>query len=147
MVRPRVLIIDDEKNIRKTLGLVLGGENYDVVAFGTAEEGLKYLENEGADLIILDVKLPGMTGIEVITQLTKRELERAITNPGAAVGVDFEPDLVAEIVSEVANQPGTLPMLQYALTELFDHNPRYSTNMINLLTFSLTIIPYNPYRN
>jgi DNA-binding SARP family transcriptional activator/ABC-type glycerol-3-phosphate transport system substrate-binding protein/energy-coupling factor transporter ATP-binding protein EcfA2 len=59
-------------------------------------------------------------GIGVITPLTRQELERAITSPGAAVGVDFEPDLVAEIVSEVANQPGTLPMLQYALTELFD---------------------------
>ena len=61
-------------------------------------------------------------GIEVITQLTKQELERAITKPGAAVGVDFEPGLVPEIVSEVANQPGTLPMLQYALTELFDQH-------------------------
>ena len=69
MVRPRVLIIDDEKNIRKTLGLVLGGENYDVVAFSTAEEGLKYMENEGADLIILDVKLPGMTGIEMLEKV------------------------------------------------------------------------------
>lgn len=59
-------------------------------------------------------------GIEVITQLNRQELERAITKPGAAVGVDFEADLVAEIVSEVANQPGTLPMLQYVLTELFD---------------------------
>ncbi len=69
MVPPRVLIIDDEKNIRRTLGLVLGGESYDVVSFGSAEEGLKYLENEGADLIILDVKLPGMTGIEMLQKV------------------------------------------------------------------------------
>lgn len=71
-------------------------------------------------------------GIEVITQLNKRELERAITNPGAAVGVDFEPDLVAEIVSEVANRPGTLPMLQYALTELFD---QHKSGSIGIATF------------
>ena len=72
-------------------------------------------------------------GIEVITQLTKQELERAITKPGAAVGVDFEPGLVPEIVSEVANQPGTLPMLQYALTELFD---QHKSGSIGRATFA-----------
>ena len=41
MVLPRVLIVDDEKNIRKTLGLVLEGEGYEVSSVGTAEEGLK----------------------------------------------------------------------------------------------------------
>ena len=73
MVPPRVLIIDDEKNIRKTLGLVLGGENYEVVSFGTAEEGLKYLESDGADLLILDVigELPD----DLRTAITLREIE------------------------------------------------------------------------
>jgi two-component system nitrogen regulation response regulator NtrX len=66
---PRILIVDDEKNIRKTLSLVLTGENYDVVTFGTAEEGLKYLESDSADLVILDVKLPGMSGIEMLTKV------------------------------------------------------------------------------
>jgi ABC-type glycerol-3-phosphate transport system substrate-binding protein/energy-coupling factor transporter ATP-binding protein EcfA2 len=59
-------------------------------------------------------------GIEVITQLNKLELEDAITRPADAVGVTFEAGVAAEIVSEVADQSGTLPMLQYALTELFD---------------------------
>jgi DNA-binding NtrC family response regulator len=69
MVLPRVLIVDDEKNIRKTLALVLGGESYEVVAFGTAEEGLKYLESDSADLMILDVKLPGMSGIDMLKKV------------------------------------------------------------------------------
>ncbi|MCP4675717.1 MAG: sigma-54-dependent Fis family transcriptional regulator [Deltaproteobacteria bacterium] len=69
MVLPRVLIVDDEKNIRKTLGLVLEGEGYEVVSFGTAEEGLKQLENDGADLMILDIKLPGMSGIDMLQKI------------------------------------------------------------------------------
>ena len=40
--------------------------------------------------------------------------------PAQAVGAEFEPGLVAEIVADVASQPGALPMMQYALTELFD---------------------------
>jgi DNA-binding SARP family transcriptional activator/ABC-type glycerol-3-phosphate transport system substrate-binding protein len=59
-------------------------------------------------------------GVEVITPLTSSELEKAISNPAEAVGVGFEPGLAAEIVSDVADQPGALPLLQYALTELFD---------------------------
>jgi DNA-binding NtrC family response regulator len=66
---PRILIVDDEKNIRKTLGLVLEGEGYEVASFDRAEGSLEYLENEGADLVILDIKLPGMNGIEALQKI------------------------------------------------------------------------------
>ena len=48
------------------------------------------------------------------------ELQRAIEGPADGVGVDFEPGLVAAIVADVADRAGALPLLQYALTELFD---------------------------
>ncbi len=48
------------------------------------------------------------------------ELEKAIVAPAASVGVTFEPGLVSQIVADVASQPGALPLLQYALTELFE---------------------------
>ncbi len=57
---------------------------------------------------------------EAITPLTAEELERAITGPTERVGAQLETGLVSALVSEVSEQPGPLPMLQYALTELFD---------------------------
>ena len=69
MLPPTILIVDDEKNIRRTLGLVLEGEGYEVQAFGTAEEGLAYLEAEAADLVIMDIKLPGMNGVEALQKV------------------------------------------------------------------------------
>jgi two-component system, NtrC family, nitrogen regulation response regulator NtrX len=69
MLPPTILIIDDEKNIRRTLGLVLEGEGYEVQGFGTAEEGLAYLDAEVADLIILDIKLPGMSGVDALRKI------------------------------------------------------------------------------
>jgi WD40 repeat protein/DNA-binding SARP family transcriptional activator len=56
---------------------------------------------------------------EAITPLVPDELERAIVGPADRVGVSLEPSLVAEMVADVAHQPGALPLLQYSLTELF----------------------------
>jgi len=57
---------------------------------------------------------------EGVPPLSVEELERAVAGPAERVGVRVDPPLVAEIVAAVATQPGALPLLQYALTELFD---------------------------
>ncbi|MDJ0496251.1 MAG: extracellular solute-binding protein [Acidimicrobiia bacterium] len=59
-------------------------------------------------------------GTEVITPMSPEELEQAITRPAHSVGVMFEPALVAQLVTDVAERPGALPLLQYTLTELFE---------------------------
>jgi WD40 repeat protein/DNA-binding SARP family transcriptional activator len=57
---------------------------------------------------------------EAVPPLTPDELEQAIRGPAERIGVRPEPGLLAEIIAEVAHQPGALPLLQYALTELFE---------------------------
>ncbi|MBI5294798.1 MAG: protein kinase [Chloroflexi bacterium] len=57
---------------------------------------------------------------EFILPLTPDELERAVVNPAQRVGLKLEQGLVSTIVHDVGNQPGALPLLQYALSELFD---------------------------
>jgi serine/threonine protein kinase len=58
--------------------------------------------------------------METIMPLSAEELERAITRPAADQGVAFEPGLAPTIIDDVSYQPGALPLLQYALTELFE---------------------------
>ena len=60
------------------------------------------------------------THMETILPFTAEGLERAILKPAERVGVRFEEGLVAKIVAEINYQPGALPLLQYALTELFE---------------------------
>ncbi|MEM8903630.1 MAG: BTAD domain-containing putative transcriptional regulator, partial [Actinomycetota bacterium] len=55
-----------------------------------------------------------------VTPLAADELERAIVEPATAAGVDFEAGLVARLAAEAVAQPAPLPLLQYALSELFD---------------------------
>lgn len=57
---------------------------------------------------------------EVVLPLSTADLQKAITGPAERVGAALEPGLVQAIVDAVGEQPGTLPLLQYALTELFE---------------------------
>jgi DNA-binding SARP family transcriptional activator/ABC-type glycerol-3-phosphate transport system substrate-binding protein len=59
-------------------------------------------------------------GTEVITPMSVEELEAAITGPAASVGVEVDAAVVAEMVGDVVDRPGALPLLQYTMTELFD---------------------------
>ncbi len=58
--------------------------------------------------------------METLLPLSAEQLERAIVQPAGQVGVTFEPGLPARIIEEMLYQPGALPLLQYALTELFE---------------------------
>src|SRR5439155_10575353 len=58
--------------------------------------------------------------VEAVVPLSSDELERAIVNPAKQLDVGMEPGLLADMLAEVVDEPGALPLLQYALTELFD---------------------------
>ncbi|MDP1568669.1 MAG: sigma-54 dependent transcriptional regulator [Vicinamibacterales bacterium] len=69
-MKPRILVIDDEAAIRDAMRMILEYEGYDVLTAATGEEGLAIVEREGPDLLFLDIKMPGMDGIEVLRRLT-----------------------------------------------------------------------------
>ena len=62
----RIMIVDDDPTICDVIGDSLRPEGYDVSAFGSAEDALNQLESSLFDLVILDLKLPGMDGIEAL---------------------------------------------------------------------------------
>jgi DNA-binding NtrC family response regulator len=66
VVPANILICDDEKNIRRTLSMVLEGLGHRIHEAGSAEDALGLLETEEIELVILDVRLPRMTGIEAL---------------------------------------------------------------------------------
>lgn len=65
------------------------------------------------------------------------ELEQSITCPAALHGVSFEPDLVSRIVDDVVNQPGAMPLLQYALLQLWDNSisPDRGSRLLTLQSY------------
>ena len=65
----RILIVDDEPPIRRFLRTALGAQDYRVEEAGDGETALEFLKRNPVDLIILDLGLPGMDGLEVIRRL------------------------------------------------------------------------------
>ncbi len=65
-----ILIVDDEKNIRRTVRMVLEGEGFGVEEASSGEEALARLPDVGADVMLLDVQLPGISGLETIEKLS-----------------------------------------------------------------------------
>jgi two-component system KDP operon response regulator KdpE len=65
----RVLVIDDEVQIRRALTSVLQARHYDVEVAATAEEGLERTASRTPDIIVLDLTLPGMSGLEATRRL------------------------------------------------------------------------------
>lgn len=75
------------------------------------------------------------TRTEVVLPLSTEELLEAILRPAERVGVAVEPDLLAALTKDVGEQPGTLPLLQYTLTELFEQR---SGNRLTLENYRAT---------
>ena len=65
----QILIIDDEKNIRTQLSGLLADEGYRAFAAESAERGLELLGEDPPDLVLLDVCLPGMDGLQMLAKI------------------------------------------------------------------------------
>lgn len=68
-MKPRILVIDDEAAIRDSLKMTLEYDGNDVILAATGEEGVKLIEREAPDLVFLDIKMPGMDGLEVLQKV------------------------------------------------------------------------------
>ena len=64
-----ILVVDDEKNIRRTLRMVLEGSGFNTIEASSAEECLEQIAGHEVDLVILDVRLPKMSGIEALAKI------------------------------------------------------------------------------
>ncbi len=78
MAGETILIVDDEKAIQTSLRGVLEDEGYRVTAVGAGSEALARLTEETPDLILLDIWMPGMDGLEVLAEIKRLRLDQAV---------------------------------------------------------------------
>lgn len=69
MDTPRILVVDDEEDIAELVRYMLTSEGYRVSCAGSGEDAVRLIRSEGFDLVVLDLMLPGMSGIKVAETL------------------------------------------------------------------------------
>ncbi len=87
MYRYRLLIVDDDVLLQNSLRNVLS-DNYDTLVAGTGQQALEILEKESIDLVLLDIRLPGMNGLETLRQLKKIEPDLLVVMMTAYEDID-----------------------------------------------------------
>ena len=135
-----ILVVDDDSDIREVLGDRLESLGYRVLAAETAKAGLELLERQNPQLVLLDIEMPDMNGIDMLREIRRREhdvtvvmitaygtIERAVEamKEGAYdfIPKPFEPDHVALIVAKALERE-TLKRGIEILTEQLDDRHR-----------------------
>ena len=70
-MKPRILVIDDEAAIRDSLRMILEYEHYEFVGAASGPDGLAAIKRDSPDLVVLDIKMPGMSGLETLAEIRK----------------------------------------------------------------------------
>ncbi len=83
----RVAVVDDEAPVRTALGRLLRLADYDVASFASGEEFLAAFDERRPDCVILDVHMPGLSGLDVQLQLRARHSEVPVVFISASDGV------------------------------------------------------------
>jgi CheY-like chemotaxis protein len=83
----KILVVDDEVSIRRALKNILENENYSVDLAENGEQALEMTSAESYDVILLDIKMPGMDGMEVLDKLIETtETCRTFFSPHTLIG-------------------------------------------------------------
>ena len=70
-MKPRILVIDDEAAIRDSLRMILEYEHYEFLGAASGPEGLSIIKRDAPDMVVLDIKMPGMNGLETLAEIRK----------------------------------------------------------------------------
>ena len=83
-----MLIVEDERKLAQVLASALQAEHYDVVVAATGEDGFYRANAERFDLVVLDLMLPGRSGLEILQTLRQRQIDTPVLILTARDGVD-----------------------------------------------------------
>jgi len=85
-IQPAILVVDDEEIMREVITTLLEEEGYRVTSSATGEEGIERVKEEASDLVLLDLMLPSMSGLETLEELIR-----------------IDPDIVVVMISAYAS--------------------------------------------
>jgi len=114
----KILVVDDEWELRNLLTEFLTGEGYDVIQASNGEEALELAEKEEPQVILLDVDMPGIDGIEVCRRLKEEDKTRFIPIIMVTALEDRDVDAFVEGADDFVTKPFSLVELSFRVKSM-----------------------------
>ena len=114
--KPLVLVIEDEPSVADALNIVLSDNGYDVTVAQTAREGLDHFREQPFDVTITDLRLPDLSGFEVITKILEKQPQSLII----VITAHFTPEVLVESIRRGAVHVLAKPFISSDLLSLLE---------------------------
>ncbi|MGG7177909.1 response regulator [Clostridium paraputrificum] len=139
----KALVVDDTKNIRRLLTTCLELNDYEVDSCGSGYEALNELDNKEYDLIFLDVKMPGMSGTELLKQIRAKGIEAKVIMITAFATVKNAIECTKLGVVEYLHKPFTMDKITNVLSKIEESN--YDSELDTIMQGARKLIENEKY--
>jgi CheY-like chemotaxis protein len=126
IIMAKIMVVDDEKDIRLSVKSILRSQGYQVVLASNADECLKLVKKEKPDLILMDILMPGTSVNDILPKLNKFKIiifsvvslaEKKVVETGRAVPHSVEHDNVVDYLSKPFSMKDLLSKVKNALAK------------------------------
>ena len=113
-----ILVLDDDVHVRESLAIGLEDEDFDVYEAGSSEEALVFLDGQKVDMVVVDLRLPGMNGTDFINEARKRwpELKFIIYTGSPEFSIPVDLAEVSSVSNSIFLKP--LPSCEVMVNEI-----------------------------
>jgi two-component system response regulator PilR (NtrC family) len=144
MERKKILVVDDEEDVRETLATVLENLNYQALLAADGEEALSVVNNQRVDVILSDLYMPGMNGIELLKRVKTEKKNIIFLMITAHPTIETAVDAIKKGAYDYLTKPFHIEEVRIKLSRAMEkqgltHSLRWANGLIWALIISIPI--------
>jgi two-component system response regulator PilR (NtrC family) len=136
--RPRILVADDERSMRELLAIVLKREGYDVLLAENGREAIALIEREPIDLLISDIKMPDLSGVDVLRAAKRVDQDILGIMITAFASTDTAVEAMRLGACDYLSKPFDIDLLKMKVREKIDNRQLKQENVLLKRTLGLS---------
>jgi len=126
----RILIVDDEKRMRASLKLLINGKGREVLECETGYDAISLLGNNDFALVLLDISLPDISGLEVLEWITSHKIPTSVIIVSAVDSIDYAISALRNGAIEFVRKPEELQQIQHKVESVLYRRRLERTNSL-----------------
>jgi len=140
----KVLMVDDEERFRSTTSKILERKGYEVSIAGNGEEALSILKKSPHDVVVLDIKMPGMSGEETLPKIKEIDADIQVIMLTGHGGMESAKDSLVKGAFDYLNKPCDIDLLSAKINDAYS---AVHTRIAREKTAAEIMIPIEDYTN